>query len=630
MAGFLSVGVSGLQAFRRALDVTGHNIANVGTEGYSRQRAEFMTRPADRYGNGWVGNGVEVTTTRRFYDDIVAQQVRTASSSLGRFDTFSDQIERVNSLFSNTSTGLTATFQKFANALQDVANSPSSISARQVLLSEARGLAERLKSYDSQLATLDGQVGTQIGAEVSEISQLAAGIAQLNREVAAAFASNGQPPNDLLDQRDQLLDQLSARIEVNTVQQADGSLNVFVGSGQPLVLGADAAQLVTVPDPYDATRQGIALRLAGGNPVEITANLNGGSLGGLLDFREQVLDPTRNSLGRISIALADVVNEQHHAGIDLTGTLGQDLFSIGAVSTSAHSGNTGTGTLAVTRTDSGALTDADYGLTFSAGTWTARRLDTGQAVALTGTGTALDPLRADGLSIVVSGTPQAGDRFLVRPTRTAAAGLNVLITDPSRVAAAAPIRTAVNAANTGNGIISAGSVLDASNPALRNAVTIQFLTPTTYSVNGAGTFTYTPGADIDVNGWRVQITGAPAVGDRFTVSDNSSGAGDNRNALALAESLRRPVLDGGTASIDTAASRMVGNIGVATRQVQASRDAQVVVQQEAIDARDAISGVNLDEEAANLMRFQQAYQAAAQLIRIASTLFDTLLSASRG
>jgi flagellar hook-associated protein 1 len=208
--------------------------------------------------------------------------------------------------------------------------------------------------------------------------------------------------------------------------------------------------------------------------------------------------------------------------------------------------------------------------------------------------------------------------------------MNVLITDPSRVAAAAPIRTAVNAANTGNGIISAGSVLDASDPALRNAVTIQFLTPTTYSVNGAGTFTYTPGADIDVNGWRVQITGAPAVGDRFTVSDNSSGAGDNRNALALAESLRRPVLDGGTASIDTAASRMVGNIGVATRQVQASRDAQVVVQQEAIDARDAISGVNLDEEAANLMRFQQAYQAAAQLIRIASTLFDTLLSASRG
>ena len=253
---------------------------------------------------------------------MVAQQVRTASSSLGRFDAFSAQIERVNNLFSNTETGLSATLQKFANALQDVANSPTSISARQVLLSEARGVAERMKSYDSQLQTLDGQVSSQIGAEVAEISQLADGIAQLNRAISGALASNGQPPNDLMDQRDQMLDQLSTRIEVSTVVQDDGSLNVFVGSGQPLVLGGTAAKLVTVPDAYDPSRQGIALQLAGGNAVDITANLTGGSLGGLLDFREQVLDPTRNSLGRMAIGLADVVNQQHRAGIDLHGRNG--------------------------------------------------------------------------------------------------------------------------------------------------------------------------------------------------------------------------------------------------------------------------------------------------------------------
>jgi flagellar hook-associated protein 1 FlgK len=282
----------------------------------------------------------------------------------------------------------------------------------------------------------------------------------------------------------------------------------------------------------------------------------------------------------------------------------------------------------VTRTDTGALTEADYQLQFSAGTWTARRLDTGATVTLTGTGTVGDPLRADGLAIVVSGTPLAGDRFVVRPTRSAAAGMDVLISDPGRLAAAAPIRTATNAANTGNGLISAGSVTDATNPALRNTVTIQFLSATTYSVNGAGTFAYTSGAPININGWSAQISGAPAVGDTFTISDNSSGAGDNRNALALVDALRRPVLDGGTTSIDAASSSLVGSIGVATRQVQASRDAQAIVQQEAVDSRDSISGVNLDEEAANLLRYQQAYQAAAQLIRVASTMFDSLLAAT--
>jgi flagellar hook-associated protein 1 FlgK len=323
-----------------------------------------------------------------------------------------------------------------------------------------------------------------------------------------------------------------------------------------------------------------------------------------------------------------VINQQHRAGIDLNGALGQNLFAVGGVLAQNHAANTSSTTLSVTRTNTGALTEADYQLTFTAGTWTARRLDTGATVTLTGTGTVADPLSADGLAIVVNGTPAAGDRFAVRPTRTAAAGMDVLISDPGRVAAAAPIRTAVDPTNTGNGLISAGSVVDATNPALRNTVTIEFLTPTTYSVNGAGSFAYTSGGPININGWSVQISGAPAVGDTFTVSDNAGGSGDNRNALALVDALRRPVLDNGTTSIESASSSLVGSIGVATRQSQASREAQAIVQQEAVDSRDSISGVNLDEEAANLLRFQQAYQAAAQLIRVASTMFDSLLAAT--
>jgi flagellar hook-associated protein 1 FlgK len=247
---------------------------------------------------------------------------------------------------------------------------------------------------------------------------------------------------------------------------------------------------------------------------------------------------------------------------------------------------------------------------------------------MTGTGTAADPFVADGLEIEVGGAADVGDTFLIRPTRGAITNMSVLISDPSQVAAAAPIRTAADSGNSGSGTISAGEVLDSTDAQLRSPVTIEFLTPTTYSINGAGSFAYTGGGNIDVNGWRVQISGAPAVGDSFTVSDNTSGTGDNRNALLLSDALKSPVLNGGTTSLGSAVGEFVGGIGVATRQAQVNRDAQSVVYEESLATKESVSGVNLDEEAANLLKYQQAYQAAAQLIRVADTMFQTLLAAT--
>jgi flagellar hook-associated protein 1 FlgK len=268
-------------------------------------------------------------------------------------------------------------------------------------------------------------------------------------------------------------------------------------------------------------------------------------------------------------------------------------------------------------------------LQLTGGGWQLRNADTGAAVAMTGTGTAGDPFVADGLEFVVVGGANVGDEFLIRPTRGAVADLQVLIGDPSEIAAAAPIRTAVGGANAGSGAISAGEVLGASNPQLRDTVTIEFTGANTYSVNGAGSFAYAPGDNIDINGWRVQITGAPAAGDTFTVSNNANGSGDNRNALLLADALQRPVLNNGTTSLSAGVGQFVGGVGVATRQAQVNRDAQAVVHEENLAVQDSVSGVNLDEEAANLLRYQQAYQAAAQLIRVADTLFQTLLSATQ-
>jgi flagellar hook-associated protein 1 FlgK len=628
MADLLSTGVSGLLAFQRALDTTSHNISNIGTEGYSRQRVLIGTRPAQAYGNGWVGQGANVQTTQRVYDEFVAQQTRSTSSSLEHLDIYASNAERLDNMFGDSTNGLTASLQKFVNSFQSVANSPASIPARQVLLSEANTLQQRLKFFDSRLDDIGNEINTRIKGEVSEVNSLAQGIARLNNEITAGIArTGGQPPNDLLDQRDQLLDQLSQKISVNTVKQDGGTVNVFVGNGQPLVLGVSVNQLATVQDPFDSSRLTVALQTPGSS-VDISRNVSGGTLGGMLDFRSEQLDPARSALGRIAVALTDVVNTQHREGMDLTGALGGDFFAVGGVDVLDSSLNSGTGTVAAVRGDVGALTGRDYTLEMTGSGWALRDSQTGAAVPMTGTGTALDPFVAAGLEIEVGGTADVGDTFLIRPTRGAIGDMNVLITDPSRVAAAAPIRTAKDTGNSGSGAISAGEVLDSTNAQLRAPVTIEFLTASTYSINGAGSFTYTAGDDIDVNGWRVQISGAPAVGDAFTVSDNTAGTGDNRNALLLSDALKSPVLNNGTTSLSSAVGEFVGGIGVATRQAQVNRDAQNVVYEESVAAQEAVSGVNLDEEAANLLKYQQAYQAAAQLIRVADTMFQTLLAAT--
>jgi flagellar hook-associated protein 1 len=629
MADLLSTSVSGLLAFQRALDTTSHNISNVNTPGYSRQRVELGTRPADAYGNGWVGQGVSVQTTRRMFDDFIAVQARGTSSSLQRLDVYASNAERLNNMFGDSSNGLTASLQKFVNAFQGVANSPASVPARQVLLSEASTLQQRLQYFDSRLSDMDEEVNFKLRGEVAEINALAQGIAKLNEDISVGIArTGGQPPNDLLDQRDRLLDQLAEKVSVNAVKQDGGAVNVFIGNGQPLVLGRVASELTTVQDNFDPTRLGIAMKTTSGT-VDITRNISGGAIGGLLDFRREQLDPAHNALGRISVALTESVNAQHREGIDLSGVLGADFFAVGDVETMESSLNGGSGTVNVTRANVGGLTQKDYVLELTGGGWELREANSGAAVAMTGAGTVADPFVADGLEFVVGGAASVGDEFLVRPTRAAVADMQVLIGDPSEIAAAAPIRTAVGTGNVGSGAISAGEVLDASNASLRSPVTIEFTSATTYSINGGANIAYTPGDNIDVNGWRVQITGTPATDDTFTISNNTSGSGDNRNALLLADALQRPVLNNGTTSLSAGVGQFVGGIGVATRQAQVNRDAQSVVHEENLAAQDSISGVNLDEEAANLLKYQQAYQAAAQLIRVADTLFQTLLAATQ-
>lgn len=634
MSDILSTSVSGLLAFQRALDVTSNNISNVATPGYSVENAQFAPRPGQGFATGYIGSGVSIDTITRSYDQLLAGQVRSSQSNYSNFDTFAKQAAQIDSMLSDTRSGLTAGLQAFSNALQTVANSPSSTAQRQALLSQAQALAQQMHNYDDQLVAYGQGVESQLGASITQVNSLSAGIASLNGQISAGLASTGQPPNTLMDERDKMVDQLSQYVTVNTNVQTDGSMNVYIGTGQPLVIGATSQALTSFQDPYNATQHNIGI-VSGGNTADITSELSGGSLGGLLALRGQVLQPVQNTLGQFSVGLASIVNQAQQAGMDLTGATGKPMFAIGPVRIAAAVTNTGAATIAVTRTDLSSLTASDYTLRQTAGAWQLTDKATGNIVTMTGTGTAADPFKAAGLSIVVGGgAPANGDSFRIQPTAAASAGLSVLLTSPAQIAAASSIQTTAAAANTGTGVVASNVVTDPSTW-VPGTYKISFTSATQYQVTDStntvvGTGTYASNTPITFNGASVTVTGTPATGDTFNVGAASSAKiGDNSNAFALVDALSALKLDGGTTSLGGVANNLVSQVGVLTQQAQSNASAQKSVNQSAVDARNSLSGVNLDEEAAKMVQYQQAYSACAQLIQTSNTLFNSLLSAFR-
>ena len=438
----------------------------------------------------------------------------------------------------------------------------------------------------------------------------------------------GQPPNDLLDQRDLLVRQLSEQVSVTTVTQGDGSMNVFTGSGQALVAGNDVRHLAVQGSEFDPMRLEVVYQGVSGNLV-LDNNLTGGAIGGLLDFRSQMLDPTRQALGETALALTLKFNEQHGSGMDLRGVLGEDFFGIDAPTVLSSGRNSGTGTASAAISDISMLTGADYILEYDGATYTLSRADTGQAVAMAGSGSPADPFVADGLSLIVGGAPAAGDRLMIRPARDVAGSISTLIDDPRAVAMALPVRLLSSDANIGSASIGSVSIVDRNDPGLLTSSLIEFTSPTSYTINGAGSFTYTSGGPISINGASFVINGNPAAGDQFTLEANFGASGDNSNGMLLAQVQSAGILAGGTQSINDNYAQLIASVGSTTHQVQSNLDAQSVILASTEDAYLSNSGVNLDEEAANLIRFQMAYQAVAQVISVASTLFDTLLNATR-
>ena len=634
----LSIGQSALAAAQAGISTTGNNIANAATPGYSRQVVVQSAALPQNYGYGFLGQGTQIDTVKRIYNDFQASQVRATQSTNSSQSTYATQMQQVDNMLADPSAGLSPALQDFFKGVQNLAANPASAPSRQAALSSGQSLATRFQGLNDQLTQMNQGVNSQIASSVGVINTYAQKIAQLNDAITLAQgAANGQPANDLLDQRDQLMMDLSKEINATVVKQDDGKYNVFIGNGQPLVIGNQTFALKTTVSPTDPGRAEVAYATNGNTVIMGENSLTGGNLGGLLAFRSQSLDPAQNALGRVAIGLASTFNAQHRLGQDINGNMGGDFFIVASPRVTASTANAGTGALTATISNASALTASDYRLNFDGTNYKLTRVTDGAVTTFS-----TFPQTIDGVSLNLAGSPAAGDSFLIRPTVDGAKAINVAISNTSLIAAAAPIRTAAVSTNTGTGSISAGAV-DAAYPStpLATTVTLSFTSSTNLNASAAVTVTsggtsttyaagasvpYTAGATVSFGGISFTLSGAPASGDSFTIDPNTGGVGDNRNALLLGALQTSNTLAGGTTTYQGGYSQLVSSVGNKTNELNVSSAASRNLLTSMVQAQQSVSGVNLDEEATNLLRYQQAYQAAGKVMQIASKMFDVLLT----
>jgi flagellar hook-associated protein 1 FlgK len=642
MGSLLGIGVSAISTAQLNMLTTEHNISNVNTRGFHRQEAIQASNIPMSTGAGFVGSGAQVQTVRRMYAQFLDDQVASASAQAQFYDTYHAEIKQIDDLLADPNTGLSPAVQSFFTSVNAVANSPTSVAARQSMLSGGETLAARFQSLYTRFDEIRNGINTQLDAQVTGINSYAAQVADLNQKIIDAQSINNQPPNDLLDQRDQIIGKLNEMVKTTVVKQSDGTYNLFIGSGQSLVTGTTAFSLALQNDPNDPTQKNVAYAIGGAYIPIPSANLqNGGALGGLLAFRNNSLNSAQNALGRVALGLAQTVNNQNRLGQDLNGVLGGNFFSIASTSPTIFNNSNNTGSASLTSTlsgNAGALTTSNYQVAYNGTNYSITDSATNTTTSGLTSAQLITQLGNAGVTLAIAGTPNAGDQWLILPTRYGARDISVGITDPNKIAAAAPIRAAATTTNTGAASIDLGSVNPPLNANVQNQVRITFTGATTFNVSDvtlgstlATGVSYTSGSAISYNGWTVHISGTPASGDTFSVSANTGGIGDNRNAVALAALQNNNSLANNTAGAPTttyqgAYAQLVSSVGNTTQQMQVNSTAQQTLLDNATQTQQQLSGVNLDEEAANLLRFQQAYQAAAKMIQIGSTLFDTILA----
>ncbi|GIX25747.1 MAG: flagellar hook-associated protein FlgK [Caldimonas manganoxidans] len=624
MSGLISLGTRTMFAAQAQLNTTANNISNANTPGYSRQTVQLETAGGQFTGAGFFGKGVKITTVERAHNAFLSAEVANTAAVAAGDATRLDYLQRMEKVFRLGESGLGFAAGQLLNAFVDVASNPSDASARQVVLSRLESLASRYRSAAGELTALQQGLTQDLKTSIATVNELTQRVADLNQQIARVKGL-GHQPNDLLDQRDQLIAEISQFIQVTQIPASDGTVGLFIAGGQRLVLGNDALPLTLVPDPYDNSIGRLGLREAGVDRPLVESSLGGGTLAGMLRIQNQDLPAAINQVGRMAAVLAARLNEQQALGYDLNGNVGGPLLSTGSPRSLPHASNTGTAQVTVAITEATALEAADHELRFQGGAWQLRRLPDGAWSPYTpGTQVA-------GITLSVpAGTPADGDRFLIQPVRFAATDLRAALTDPNGIAAAAPVVAAVSPANQGTMGVST-LLPKQADPNLGQPLQIVFTSPTTFNivgtVSGTPSTTLVPGEPIRINGWELSVTGVPQAGDVIEVRSTAVTAGalasNNGNALALL-ALRDEPMVGGETLTDAYAS-VLADVGIRVQGAQSSAEMSKTIAREAQVARDELSGVNLDEEAARLIQFQQAYQAAAKVLQVAQQVFDTIL-----
>lgn len=641
MGSLLNVGSRALQANQAALQTAGNNIANVNTAGYSRQKVILTTVPGQYSSSGYVGQGVTVQAIERNFSEFLTRQATLATSAQSADATRADKLRQLEAVFEGGTQGLGASISDMLNAFSDVANAPTDMTARTVVLTRIDETASRMRAASQQLDDLQIGVTQELQQKVTTINSLAKSIAAVNEEITRT-TGNGQTPNDLLDRRDQLIKELNQYVQTTSIKADDGSVGLYIAGSQELVLGSNASTVAVVTDDFGDSRSSKLAVMRAGTPLKLDENmLGGGEVSGLLRFQNQDLAEGRNLLGRLTLATTTALNDQHKLGLDLDGNPGGDLFSPTVFGTAnvlipqaPAMLNTGAATMTLSVTDVSKFAASDYEIQFNgATTGTILRRSDGQITAFD---TALSPTNSisiDGLDIAQAGGAAPGDRFLIKPFSTSASNISSVFSTPRALAVASPVAATMGAGNTGS--LQQVAISARSNPPAPASlgVVITFTGSNTYtrSDQGATVFNYIPGQAIEATvpatpplaDWSLTLQGTPKVGDTVTVNANAFPRLSAGNATAMMN-LRDVAMFDGAAMTDGFAG-MISQIGIRTQSADYAAQVSASIATSVERDRAGVSGVNLDEEAASLLQYQQAYQASAKMIQIAQNIFDTLI-----
>ncbi|MGV3678380.1 MAG: flagellar hook-associated protein FlgK [Acidovorax sp.] len=634
----LNVGARALLANQVALQTAGNNIANVNTPGYSRQTVVLQTVQGQFTGGGYIGQGVDVQTILRNQSELLTRQSAAAGSVQSGDIVRAERLRQLQDVFSGGATGLGAAINDMMNAFSDVVSAPTDITARTLVLTRIDETASRMRAAAERVDEIEYTVKEQLQSSITAINSLAGQIAAVNEQIARA-KGNGQTPNDLLDHRDQLIREVNQYVQTTQIPADDGTVGLFVGGSQPLVLGTTPSE-VSVDDATQFPGSGqlkLFFNRPGAPAIEVDENMmGGGSVSGLLRFNNTDLSESRNLLGRMAMAIGMTMNEQHKLGLTLDGQMGKDLFSL---PTSMPGLTNGGGVGNVTFTDPTKFAASDYEIRFTTGTaGQVVRLSDGKATAFTDAAN-LATLDIDGLTFNLTTPGAPGERMLFQPFNSAGANINALVYSPRDLAAANPINAAMGTTNGGTLQLAGLKSTDALvTPPIPGGVTLTFAAgpPTTYTVTGSTTppsgtagIPYTSGSTITVDGWEIKLQGSPKTGDTVRVGNALDPQyGDNYtrnagNATSLMNLRDVKMFDESTMADGYAG--LMAQVGTRTQSATFAAELSTTIAANLERDRTAVSGVNLDEEAAKLIQYQQAYQASAKMLQIAQSIFDTLI-----